>query len=242
MTVGLAVADDRFDGRAPPEFPFDLAVHTALLARPEDPKRLRRLMAHITLVDIDPLDLAAGQRLSFLNNLAERMAVIRVAGQRLGMQDELPAFAAFVGCRERNLDAELVRPMGLALADALGLGRVPGIEFPAALPLFLTANLSSARQRDGEDLLQVLVAFYLAPDVADQAAQPGAQKFDLAVVAFELLGVSVLRFFVAASLCRCRKPHAFRSSARVWRSSFRYPGFSSHCAQMKFATSLAAAR
>jgi hypothetical protein len=43
----------------------------------------------------------------------------------------------------------------------------------------------------GEDLLEGLIAIDLAPDVADQAVQAGAQEPELAVVALELLGVSI---------------------------------------------------
>ena len=62
------MADDGFDGRSPPEFASDLAVDAALLAGPIDPVRPWRIVADIALVDIDPLDLAAGQRLGFLDD------------------------------------------------------------------------------------------------------------------------------------------------------------------------------
>ena len=57
------------------------------------------------------------------------------------MEDERATLAAFVGGGERDLDAELVWRSGLAICDALGLGRVPGIKLPAALALLLAANL-----------------------------------------------------------------------------------------------------
>ncbi len=87
-------------------------------------------MSDIALVHISTHDLAAGERLCFLDNLREGVAVIGIAGQRLGMEDELAAFAAFVGGGQRDLDAELVRRPRLATsicfwADAFGLGRVP---------------------------------------------------------------------------------------------------------------------
>ena len=37
------------------------------------------------------------------------LLVAEVFGQRLGVQDELAAFAAFFSCSDRDLDAELVR-------------------------------------------------------------------------------------------------------------------------------------
>ena len=49
------------------------------------------------------------------------------------MQHELAARSAGVGGDDRDLDAELVRRAGLALADALGLGGMEGIQFPATL-------------------------------------------------------------------------------------------------------------
>ena len=61
------------------------------------------------------------------------MTVIGVAGECLGVQHELAARSAGVGGDDRDLDAELVRRAGLALADALGLGGMEGIQFPATL-------------------------------------------------------------------------------------------------------------
>ena len=53
------------------------------------------------------------------------MFVIECSRHGLGMEDELAALAPPVGGGERDLDAELVRRSGLALADALGLRRMP---------------------------------------------------------------------------------------------------------------------
>ena len=63
MAVGLAMADHRFDGGPSPQFASDLTKDAALLPGLEDPERLGRIVAPVTFVDIDPLDLAAGQRL-----------------------------------------------------------------------------------------------------------------------------------------------------------------------------------
>ena len=98
-----------------------------------------------------------------------------ISGQGLGVEDELAALAAFVGGGERDLDAELIRFVRLALADALGLGGVPGIKFPAALALLLAADLRGPAKGNGENLLPTLVAVDLAPDAADQPAQAGAR-------------------------------------------------------------------
>ncbi len=128
MAVSFAVSDDGFDGGSSPQFASDLAVDAALLPGTIDPVWLRRIVAHIALVHINALDFPAGQG---LEHLFQGVAVIRVPGQHLGVQDELAAFAAFVGGGERDLDAELIGSMRLALTDALGLGGVSGIELPA---------------------------------------------------------------------------------------------------------------
>ena len=119
------------------------------------------------------------------------MAVIGVSRQGLGMQDELATLAALVGRGQRDLDAELIGLVGFAFGDAFGLGRVPGIELPAALALFLAPDLAGLDQRHGEDGAQNFVTFDLAPDIPDHPAQTGAQEFDLAVHALELFGVRV---------------------------------------------------
>jgi hypothetical protein len=72
------------------------------------------------------------------------------------MQHELATRRAGVGGDDRDLDAELVRRAGLALADALGLRGMEGIELPATLALLLASDLSGARQREGERRLDVL--------------------------------------------------------------------------------------
>ncbi len=57
--------------------------------------------------------------------------------------------------------------------------------------MLLAADLRGLGQRHGEGLLQFLVTLDLAPDVADDPAQAGAQELDLLVHALELLGVGV---------------------------------------------------
>src|SRR5262249_51935847 len=59
---------------------------------------------------------------------------------RLHMGDELAALGAIERGGKRDLDAEFVRPMRLALADALDLGRVQRIDLPPALMLALLAH------------------------------------------------------------------------------------------------------
>ncbi len=124
MAVALAVSDNGFDGGPPPQFSFDLSVDAALLARFEDPPGLWRVMSPVALVHIGPLDLATGQRLGLLDDVFQGVAVPRVrplagprtgsriAGQSLGVEDKLAAFAALVGGGERD---PRVKPEGRLL-------------------------------------------------------------------------------------------------------------------------------
>ena len=119
------------------------------------------------------------------------MAVVGVAGQRLGVGDELAALGAIERGGERDLDAELVRAMGLALADAFDLGRVQRIDLASALMLALLAHPARQHQRMGEDALQLGLAPDLAHDVAHDPAEIGADRLQRPVGALELLGVGV---------------------------------------------------
>ena len=69
VAVGLAMADDGFDGGSSPELASDLAVDAALLAAFEDPPRVGGVVAAACLVGIGALDLAPGQRLGFRNDV-----------------------------------------------------------------------------------------------------------------------------------------------------------------------------
>lgn len=144
MAFLLHVADEGFDGGASPELALDDADHAALLARDEDAAWVGGVVAAIALVDVGALDLDAGETLGALDGAAQGMAVIRIAGQGLGVQHELAGRRAAVGGDDRDLDPELVRRAGLSLADALDLGSVEGIELPAALALPLGADLGGS--------------------------------------------------------------------------------------------------
>ena len=109
--------------------------------------------------------------------MAQRVAVIGVAGQRLGMDGELSAFGVAVRRRHRDLDAELVGTMGLALADALHFRRVQGIDLRSAAMLLLIAHAPGPRQNIGEHhFLEPAIALDLAGDVTDDAAQIGPKR------------------------------------------------------------------
>ncbi len=80
---------------------------------------------------------------------------------------------------------------GLALADALHLRGIEGIELPAALALLLRADLRGPAEREGERLLQCWLAFDFAADVADDPAQPATQDTQLPLMPPELFGMGV---------------------------------------------------
>ena len=70
-----------------------------------------------------------------------------------------------------DLDAELVRPVGLALADTFDFRRVQGIDFGPALALLLLAHAPRQHERLGERRFEPAVALDLAVDVANDAAE-----------------------------------------------------------------------
>jgi len=93
------------------------------------------------VADIGALNCAAGEPFGVFDDGAEGVAVIGIAWQRLGVKHELAARCAGIGSDDRGLDAELVRRARFALADALNLGSMEGIELPPALALLLGADL-----------------------------------------------------------------------------------------------------
>src|SRR5262245_34318809 len=119
------------------------------------------------------------------------MAVIRIAGQRPGVQNKLATWCPGIGGDDGSFHTEFVRRAGLAPADALHLRSVEGIQLPAALALLLRADLIGTREWPGEYRLEVRVACDLAPDVANEPAEAGAQNAQLSTVAVELFGMGV---------------------------------------------------
>jgi hypothetical protein len=107
VAIALHVSDDGFNSRAAARFALDDAEDAALLTRDEDATRIGRVVAAIALVDIGALDRAAGELFGGLNDAAERMPVIRVAWQRLGVEHELATGGAGVGRDDRGFDADL---------------------------------------------------------------------------------------------------------------------------------------
>jgi len=127
VTFGLEVADHGLDSGSTSQFALDGAEDAAFLAGDQDAAWILRIVSAVPLIDIGPLDLAAGEFLGLVDDVAQGVAVVWVAGQRSGMQHELTARDAGVGGDDGDLDAELVRRAGLAFADALGLRGMEGI-------------------------------------------------------------------------------------------------------------------
>src|SRR5580698_122210 len=78
---------------------FDLRRETALLLGRIDPEGViwRRVVAAVAGIGVQALDLIADQLFDRRDDLCQRMAVVRIAGQRLGMDGELAALAALEG-------------------------------------------------------------------------------------------------------------------------------------------------
>src|SRR5262249_7259013 len=81
--------------------------------------RVWGIVAAVSLVDIGTLDLAAGEPLSGFDYGAQRVAVIRIAGQRPGVQNKLATRCPSIGGDDGSFHTEFVRRAGLASADAL---------------------------------------------------------------------------------------------------------------------------
>src|SRR5262249_6649865 len=97
----------------------------------------RGVVAAITGIGDAAIEDVADERLHLRNDRAERVPVI---GKCCGMGDELPAGGMFHRGGDAHLDPELVRPVRFALADALDLSRVQGIDLAAALAALLPAR------------------------------------------------------------------------------------------------------
>ena len=122
-------------------------------------------MAAIALVGEDARDGAADERLHVRNHRCQRVTIIWIARQRLHVGDELAALAVLEGGGNADLDAELVRPMGFAFADAFDFRRMQGIDLRPTLMLFLLAHAPRQQQQLCERHFEPAVALDLAGDV-----------------------------------------------------------------------------
>ena len=125
------------------------------------------------------------------DHLGQRMPVIGIARQRLRMGDELAALAVLESGGNADLDAELVRLVRLALADALHLGRVQAVDLGAALSALLSAHPPRQAQQPGEFGFEPMISVDLAGNVPDDAAEIGLERAQSPVGAPELLGMGV---------------------------------------------------
>jgi hypothetical protein len=92
--LGLEVADDRLDGGPAPELAFDLGVQAALLAGGIDLEAMggRGVVAAVSGIGDDPLERLADEAFHLGDDAAaQSVPVIRIAGQRLDVGDELTA-------------------------------------------------------------------------------------------------------------------------------------------------------
>ena len=125
----------RFDGGAAAHLAFDLWGEAALLPGGVDLELVigRRVVAAIAGIGVQPLDFIADQLFDGWDDLCQRMPVIRIARQRLGMDGELAALAALEGGGDADLDAKLVGLVRLAFANAFDFGSVQAVDLGAAL-------------------------------------------------------------------------------------------------------------
>ena len=122
----LGMADDGLDGGAP----FHLSFHGRRPPRDASPRRVdfelipgRRIVAAVTGIGVAP-SIVLPTSCSIAWKIGRpRVAIIGIARQRCDWATNWPP-AALEGGGNADLDAELVRLVRLALADALHLGRV----------------------------------------------------------------------------------------------------------------------
>ena len=94
MAIRLHVSDHSLDSGAATQLSFDEAGDAAPLAGDEDAVRIGGVVAAIALVDIGTLDCATGELLGGVDDAAERMSVVGIARQHLGVEHELAARSA----------------------------------------------------------------------------------------------------------------------------------------------------
>ena len=143
-------------------------------------------MAAIAAVGDDAADRGADLLLHVGDDLRQRMAVVRIAGQRLHVRDELPAPRAKERRRHRHLDAELIGAMRLALADTFDLGRMQAVDLAAAALLALLAHAFGEIKRAAKNVAQRFAALDASCNVALDATQEGSDLAQRLARALEL--------------------------------------------------------
>src|SRR6476620_10006884 len=94
MAIRLHVSDHSLDSGAATQLSFDETKDATLLAGDEDAVRIGGVVAAIALVDIGTLDCATGELLGGVDDAAERMTVVGIARQHLGVEHESPPCCA----------------------------------------------------------------------------------------------------------------------------------------------------
>src|SRR3984893_15122529 len=187
----LEMADHGLDGGAAAHLAADGLADPSDLAADPDLEPIGIVVAAITLVAVDALLRISCELFEIGDDGTERVAVIGVTVQRLGVQHELSAPGRGDRGDNRDLAAELVGGSGLAFADALHLRRVQRVDLGPALALLLMANPQREIEQRAKAVLKCAIAFYLAANVPDDAAEPGAQELQLPPGALELMRMRI---------------------------------------------------
>jgi hypothetical protein len=141
--VRLHVPDHRLDRRPASQLAPDRGREPPPLSRDEHPIRLGVVVSAIALVDVDARGLHVRHGDDLADGIVQRMAVIRIAFQRFGREDE----ALPVRHRHSHLGTKLIRPMRLALGDAHHLWSVKAVELVLARAFLRQKTLDEAEQR-----------------------------------------------------------------------------------------------
>src|SRR5262249_2198420 len=105
----------------------------------------------------------------------QRGPVIRIARQCCSMGDKLSAGGMLHRGGDAHFDTEFVRPVRFALADALDLWGVQGIDLAAALAALLLQHAPGQEQGPYERFPQIFIPDDAPFDVADDTAEIGLE-------------------------------------------------------------------
>jgi hypothetical protein len=125
QSIVLHMTDDRLDGASAPQLPSDGGGRRFVAGAPD--LEALEAVSLIPLVDVNALNGDAGPFLRRRHRGLQGVTVVGIAVQGVDVNDKLTGWAASVGGGQAHLAAELLRLGGLALADALDLGRMQGI-------------------------------------------------------------------------------------------------------------------
>src|SRR5262249_42078543 len=173
----LEMADDGLNGGPPFELALDLWLAAAFLAAGVglEPVMGWGVVAAIAGIGDAAIEDVADERLHLRNDRAQRVPVIRIAGQCCSMDDKLPAGGMLHRGGDAHLDPEFVRPVRFALADALELWGVQGIDLAAALAALLLQHAPGQEQGPYERFPQIFIPDDAPFDVADDTAEIGLE-------------------------------------------------------------------